>query len=296
MTPNENLRGIAWALFSVVTSSAMAVSVRALSEHFSPQMVLTMRAGFSTLLVLIAVLALPWARRQLKITVPWAHAARGFCIAVSTLLGFYTIANLPLATSTVLFFTAPIFAVIIAAVFQKEAVGPRRWSAVIAGFIGALIILRPDADGVNIAMVSAVGCSLFFAIALTLSRQVGGADGPVSAFATSVVVTVMFAFPVSITTFALPTTLPLWGLVVLLVATGAARNIADIQAYRFADAAVVGPIAYLRLVLIGGAGFILFGEVPDAPTLIGAIIIIAATLYIARREAQLGKKGAGGGV
>jgi drug/metabolite transporter (DMT)-like permease len=273
----------------------MTVSVRALTEHFSPQMVLTLRAGLSTLLVVAIFALLPAVRHYFRISVPWAHIARGLCMAISTLLGFYTLANIPLATATVLFFTAPIFAVIIAATVQKERVGPRRWAAVFAGFLGALIILRPSSDGVDIAMLTAVGSSVFFATALTLSRQVGGADGAVSAFATSVAVTVLLAFPLSIGSFALPDTVPVWALVLLLVATGGARNIADIQAYRYADAGVVGPIAYLRLVLIGAAGFLWFGEIPDEATLLGAAIIISSTLYIARREARLGKKSAGGG-
>ena len=72
-----------------------------------------------------------------------------------------------------------------------------------------------------------------------------------------------------------------------LVAAGAARGVADIQAYRHGEASVMGVIAYLRLVLIGGAGYFMFAETPDAATLLGGAIIIGATLYIAQREARL---------
>ncbi|MEL7215108.1 MAG: DMT family transporter [Pseudomonadota bacterium] len=291
----DNIRGIAWALLSVVTSSVMTVTVRAMTDHFSPSMTLALRAGLSVILLVVLAAAMTNLRHHLRFTLLRAHLLRGLCIGVSTLLGFYTIAHIPLATATVLFFTAPIFAVIIAATVQGEPVGPRRWSAVIAGFVGALIILRPGFDGFEPAMLAALGSSVFFATALTMSRQVAGADGPIAAFASSVVVTVIFATPFALPDFALPGTLPLWALALLLVATGGARNIADIQAYRYGDAGVVGPIAYLRLVLIGAAGFVLFGEVPDGPTLVGAVIIIASAFYIARREAQLSKARAGGG-
>lgn len=293
MNAVENLRGIGWALFSVCVSSIMTISVRALAEAFSPAMILMMRAGISLFLLAMILLLLTRYRYLFAITAWPAHTIRGLCIAVSTLLGFYALATIPIATATVLFFTAPVFAVLISAVFQGETVGLRRWSAVIAGFCGALIILRPGLGTFNPDMLAAIASSIFFATALTLSRRVAGADGPVSAFATSVVMTSIFAFPFALPVWELPTNLPLWALVIVLVVTGGARNIADIQAYRYGDAGVVGPIAYLRLIIVGVAGFIWFDEVPDAVTIIGALIIISATLYIAQRERQLGRQSRG---
>ncbi|MBB5516105.1 drug/metabolite transporter (DMT)-like permease [Rubricella aquisinus] len=286
----DNLRGIGWMLFSVLTASAMTVSVRALSADFSAAMVLLLRAGVSALLILAIVIPFTRLRRQLRFSQPKAHLLRGFFIAGSTLMGFYTIAEMPLATATILFFTAPIFAVILAALVHGERVGPRRWSAVIAGFLGALVILRPGYVPFELAMVTALGSSLMFAGALTMSRGIAQQDGPLPAFISSVFITVIFAIPFAAPSFALPVGVASWSIVAVLVVTGAARNIADIQAYRFADASVVGPIAYLRIVFIGIAGYVLFGEGIDGPTLIGAVIIIGSTLYIARREAMKRRK------
>lgn len=276
----DNARGLAWMFFSVVTASAMSVAVRYVAADVDSRMVVTLRAGVTTLIIL-AVLPLIW--RKLRFTSPRDHLIRGALIGFSTHLGFFTLVHLPLATSTVLFFTAPIFATILAAVFQGERVGPRRWGAVLAGFAGALIILRPGFIGLEIAMLTALGSSLLFAIALSMSRRIARVDGALSAFVSSVVVTLVISVPIALPVWQMPQgSSALIGLAVLVVC-GAARNVGDIQAYRYADAGLLAPITYLRLVLIGGAGYVLFGEVIDSYTAAGAAMIVASTLYIAHR-------------
>lgn len=287
----DNTRGILWMLFSVLTASVMTISVRELSQDFSAAMVLLLRAGVSSLLIVLIILPVTGLRKQLRFSQPKVHLIRGLFIAGSTLMGFYTIAEMPLATATILFFTAPIFAVILAALVHGEKVGPRRWSAVFAGFVGALVILRPGYIPFEFAMLTALGSSLMFAGALTMSRGIAQADGPLSAFVSSVFITTVFAIPFAAPSFALPMGLATWAVALVLVVTGGARNIADLQAYRYADASVLGPIAYLRIVFIGAAGYFLFDESVDMPTLIGAVIIIGSTLYIAQREAAKRRAG-----
>ncbi|MEO0911692.1 MAG: DMT family transporter, partial [Pseudomonadota bacterium] len=158
--------------------------------------------------------------------------------------------------------------------------------AVLAGFAGALIILRPGFQELHPAMLAALGSSALFAIALLQSRGLAEADGAFSAYTSSVIITTIISLPLMSGGWGLPQTGLTWGLVLLLTATGVARGVADIQAYRHGEASLLGPITYLRLVLIGGAGYLLYDEIIDGPTLLGAAIIIAATLYIARREAQ----------
>lgn len=276
----DNARGLAWMFFSVVTASAMSVAVRFVSDDVDSRMIVTLRAGVTTLIIL-AVLPFIW--RRLRFTSPRDHLIRGALIGLSTHLGFYTLVHLPLATATVLFFTAPIFATILAATFQNERVGPRRWGAVAAGFAGALIILRPGFNALDAAMLAALGSSLLFAIALSMSRRVARADGPLSAFVSSVLVTVVISLPLAVPVWEMPHSTTGWVAVAVLVICGAARNVGDIQAYRYADAGLLAPITYLRLVLIGGAGYLLFDELIDGYTGAGAMLIVASTLYIAHR-------------
>ncbi|SET21739.1 DMT family transporter [Oceanicella actignis] len=282
----DNLRGVAWMLFSVAAASAMTVAVRALSEDIDSRMIVFLRAGV-TLALIAPLLALPAFRARLRFSRPWMHAARGLMIAVSTQMGFYAIAHLPLATSTVLFFTAPIFATLLAGPVNGERVGPRRWAAVLTGFAGALIILRPGFAAPEPAMLVALGSSLLFASALSTARGLAQADGPVSTYVSSVAATALVALPAALPVWRLPEGGAAWAALATLVAAGAARGVADIQAYRHGEASVVGVVAYLRLVLIGGAGYLMFSEIPDAATVAGGAVIVGATLYIAQREARL---------
>ncbi len=287
----NNVQGIVWILISVIGSSAMSVAVREVSLELDSRMIVMLRAVISALIILAALILISPLRRQMRFTRPWSHVIRGTLIAVSTHLGFYTLANIPLATATILFFTAPIFATLLAGPVHGEKVGPRRWAAVGFGFLGALIILRPGSGALHPAMLGALGSSALFAIALTLSRNLARADGPVATYFSSVVITVIITLPVIGPYYALPTTSGTWVAVAILVTMGALRGYADIQAYSYGEASVVAPFTYLRLVLVGLAGYLMFNELPDMPTLVGAAVIILATLYIARREALKKKPG-----
>lgn len=287
---HDNFRGILWALVSMVGASLMALAVRGVVEQMDSRMAVMFRAGLTSFLILIAVVIFAKLRRDLRFSRPGLHLLRGGLISVSTNLGFYTIMFIPLTTATVLFFTAPIFATILGVVLHRERVGPRRILAVSAGFIGALVILRPGFDGFHPAMLAALGSSALFAIALSLSRNLANADGALSTYFSSVVITAIVTLPMALPVWHMPTDWITWFAVAILVVTSAVRGFADIQAYRYAEAASLAPIAYLRLVLIGVGAYFLFSEGMDVPTWIGAAIIIGATLYIARREAQLRRK------
>jgi len=292
-TPNteapliDNRRAIWWLLMSVFTASLMTLSVRGLSLSMSPTSVVLWRAGVTTLVCFVALGFSAKLRSQMRFSRPRMHLVRGLLIGFSTMLGFYSIAKLELATVTVLFFMAPIFATLLSIVFRGEQVGPRRWVAIFFGFLGACIILRPGFGAFHPAMLAALGSSAMFALALNFSRGLADADGPVATYVSSVVITTIVTLPFAWDTLAMPESGMVWALVAVCVVTGALRGVGDIQAYRLGEASVLAPITYLRLVFIGGAGYLLFDEVPDAATLAGAVVIIGATLYIALREAQL---------
>ncbi len=286
----DNYRAIIWALISVIGASAMSLAVRGVVLEIDSRMVVMFRAGVTSLVLLALIIAWPRMRRNLRFSRPGLHLLRGGLIGVSTNLGFYTLAHIPLATATVLFFTAPIFATILGAVVHGERVGPRRIAAVIAGVIGALVILRPGFEAFHPAMLTALGSSALFSVALTLSRDLANADGALSTYFSSVVITVLVTLPVVVPVWEYPDTPILWFAMAIVVAMSALRGVADIQAYRYGEAAILAPIAYLRLVLIGVGAWLLFAETIDAATWVGAAIIISATLYIALREARLRKK------
>jgi len=155
---------------------------------------------------------------------------------------------------------------------------------------GAVIILQPGFGTFHPAMLVALLSSFLFALALNLSREVAQADGAIATFMSSAVMTLLVATPFALPVFAMPQDWWVWAMLGTVAATGAIRSVSDIQAYRLGEASVVAPFTYLRLVIVGLAGFLMFDEIPGIATLLGALVIITSTLYIALREARLRQK------
>lgn len=286
----DNLQAIWWILLSVVGSSAMSVAVRDVSTQLDSSAIVFLRSIMATGLILVAALLFARLRRQMRFSQPVKHLVRGTLIGSSTYFGFYAIAHLPMAKVTVLFFLAPIWATLLATIVHKERVGIRRVLAIAIGFCGALVILRPGFGTFEPAMLSALLSSVLFALALTMSRGLARQDGAASVYFSSVVITAVISLPFAAPVMALPEDPRGYLALVAIVVMGGMRGYADIEAYRHGEASVLAPITYLRLVLIGVAAYFLYQEVPDTYTIVGGMIVISATLYIALREARLKKR------
>ena len=152
----NNRLGIIWILMSVSFASVMSILVKELGQTFDSRLLVLFRAGLLTIFLCLPVVAIPAFRHRLRFSKPYLHIFRGLLIAFSTHLGFFTLTVLPIATTIVLFFTAPIFATILSIFINKERVGLRRWLAVIIGFFGVLIVLQPGFEGSYTAMFSAL--------------------------------------------------------------------------------------------------------------------------------------------
>jgi drug/metabolite transporter (DMT)-like permease len=282
----DNVAGGMWALASVLAATVMTVGVREAAVGVDTRMVVLLRS-MMILAAFALIVPLPQVRAALRFSRPWLHLLRGCLLGAAIQLGFHTIAEVPLATATVLFFTAPIFATLLAGPINGERIGPRRMGAVAVGFLGALIILRPGTGDMDLAMLGGLGSSLLFALALTLSRGVAAADGALSAFMSSVAITALISIPIAAPVWALPEAPDLWIAVAVTAVAGALRGISDLESYRRGEASVMGVISYLRLVALGLIGWLMFDETPDALTLIGGAVIIGSTLYITHRERRL---------
>ena len=280
----ENWRGILWAMLSVIGASAMAISVRGASLGLDTRLLVGYRLFFTLILIGILILIVPRLRSKVYFKQPRAHLIRGILMAFSVHLGFYTLSIVPLAAAAILFATAPIFATIISVAMGRETIGIRRTLAILVGFIGTIIVMRPSSEIIDTNMIYGIGSSIFFSFSLVMSRNLARTDGPLSTListsAIGLIVTIPLAAPVfEITT---DTNIILWTLVLIIF--GILRQYSDIQAYTYAQAAVIAPISYFRVVLIGLMAYLFFNEIPVVTTYIGATIIIAATIYITNRE------------
>jgi drug/metabolite transporter (DMT)-like permease len=286
----NNRLGLIWILISVFFASIMAISVKELGQIFDSRLLVLFRAGLLIFFLGIPALIVSDFRKKLKFTEPKLHISRGILIAFSTHLGFYTLTKLPIATTTVLFFTAPIFATVLSIYINKEKVGYRRWFAVIIGFLGVIIILQPGFNGFYFAMITALFSSFLFAVALAYSRRIVLADGVVSTYLSSVLITFLISIPIAYSLLessyfgSIP--MHILALIILLATTSFLRGIGDMQAYRYGEAAILAPFTYLRLILVGIVGYFLWGEIPNFVTLLGAFVIIGSAIYIGHRETK----------
>lgn len=283
----SNREGALWMLASVAGATGMTIAVRLLTPDVHTAMLAFLRAAFAGVLVLPFFMRARATGVRLRFTAWKLHLARGILIGVALNLGFYSIWHLPMATATILFFTAPVFATLLAGPILGEYAGPRRWAAIGCGFLGAVIVLRPGFGELEPAMLTSLGSSIAFALVLLIGKLAARADGNDAVFVSSSLVVTVATLPPALFYWSVPGEAWLWAAIGLLVGASALRQYADIRAYSAGEAGFLAPFSYLRLVTVGLAGYVLFGETVDAWTIAGGTVIIVSTLYIALRESAL---------
>jgi drug/metabolite transporter (DMT)-like permease len=282
---SPNAEGALWMLASVAGASAMTVIIRILTPDIHSTMVAFLRASLAVFVVLPLLWRARTPERRLSFSAWPLHLVRGLLIAFALNAGFYAIWKLPMATATILFFMGPIYATIIAQVFLAERVGPRRWTAIGVGFLGALVILRPGIEPISLGIVMALLSSVAFSASLIIGKDLSRRDSSDSVFVSSTVVVAFGALPPALYNWELPVDAWQWALIAALVAVTSVRTYSDIRAFAVGEVGFIAPFAYLRLLVVGVAGYVWFDEVLDWPTVLGGAVIVASTLYISLREA-----------
>lgn len=225
----------------------------------------------------------------------WLHVARGVLMAVVTVLFFAALVVMPIADAIAIFFVGPFIFTLLSAMFLGESIGWRRITAILIGFAGALLIIRPSYDIFGTTALLPVAAAFGFALYMVLTRKLARGASLADAVAMqfyaglygAIALTVALAFgPVTGAGF-LAISMPSgveWGLLGLLgvIATGA--HILVVLAARRIGAAQIAPFQYLEIVGAATLGFIFFDDFPDPLTWIGIAIIVASGLYVYYRE------------
>lgn len=287
---SDNTRGIIWMLVSGVLFSCMAALIKFVGTNFDAMQMAFFRTSFG-LLAILPFVFLSGGLRVIRTRRPWGHLLRGLCGAVAMCSMFYAISVLPLADATAYTFTKPLFLVLLASLFLGEKIRLRRATATAIGFSGILLMMQGQGfrGELDWAALVALGGAAMVAVVVVQVKLLMRTEAPI---------TVLFWFGVISTLLtAIPALLvwvhPSWEELVLLIAigiTGASAQSCLIRGYRVAEATVIAPFDYVRLLYAGAFGYFLFGEVPGWWTIAGAGVVVVATLYIAFRETQLGKK------
>ena len=278
------MRGPLLMLAATAVLTCMHASVRHVSDGMHTFEITFFRNLFG--LVAILPLALRAGIGSLRSRQPGLQILRSAFGVVAMFTWFYGLSAVPIAQATALSFTAVIFGSIGAALVLGERMGPRRWSAVVAGFAGTLVILRPGVTDVDPAAFIVVLSSICWAGAMLTVKRLSITDSVVCIVTWNSVLLTVLSLPMALSVWVTPSLEQLlWLSLIGILAT--LGHLAMTGAFKASDAAVVFPVDYMRLLWAAVIGYLAFGEIPDIWTWVGGTIIFASTIYIAYREATL---------
>lgn len=265
---------------------------KGLSGSVSPGQVAWSRFFFQTLILLPFVLRAGALRVRGRL---WIHAARGFLIALATLLFFTSLGKLPLADAISIFFVEPFILTLLAALVLGERIGWRRMLAVAVGFCGALVIIRPSYAVFGVTALLPMGAALAFACYVVLTRWLVREESVVTMQftaglfgAATMTAGLWFGMEAGIEmlTPAWPTARE-WLLLAALGAIGTSGHMLIVQAIRRVGASLVAPFQYLEIISATLLGLVFFGDFPDTTTWLGVAIIVGSGLFVFFRERQV---------
>lgn len=281
--PASRLAGIACMVAATSVFATMDALVKWLVAAYPVIQVMAFRSAFA----LVVVVPMLWVGGfgQLATGRKWAHLLRSLIGLIAIGCFFQALDDLPLAQVTGIFFAAPLMMTALSVPLLKEKVGPRRWAAVAVGFLGVLLIVRPDRAVLNGGMVAALAGTVLYAVVMVLIRDMSR---------TEKTVTIVFWFTVSSTLVSGALAPWHWvaptGRDVALLAAvgllGGAGQLLATQAVRLAPVSVVAPFDYLHLVFATGYGWVLWRDWPSLSTLAGSAVIMVCGLYVLHREAR----------
>ncbi|HJP21136.1 MAG TPA: DMT family transporter [Alphaproteobacteria bacterium] len=248
-----------------------------------PQVIWARFAGHLVVMILIFGPRNGWGLVRAKH--PIIQLSRSALIMGATVFYFIALHFISQPTAAVIGFTGPLVVVILSIPILGEQVGLRRWAAVFAGFVGAVIIIRPGLGVMHWAAMLVLGTAFCYALYQVLTRKVSFADAP----QTSNFYTGLVGFLVLSAVLPFDVRWPDSGAHVAAFAglgvLGAIGHYFVVKAYEFGPASVISPFGYFQLIGATVVGYSVFGDFPDAVTWLGAAVIVASGLYIIHREA-----------
>ncbi len=279
----SNMRGILWIAFSGILFALLNVFTLIPAHHLNSYVMAFMRYAAGTLLLLPLIVRLG-RHRAFDTERKTLHITRGVIHAGGMFLWFAALPLITLAELTALGFTGPIFVTIGAALFLGEDVRLRRWAAVLIGFGGAMIIIRPGFTEVGIGAICVLISTPIFSASNLISKALARTDSANTIVIWQHLVIVTCAAPVAFFFWQSPT----WTDLLWFLAAGACGTLGHIcqqRGYQIADITLLQPIGFLSLIWNTLLGLFLFSQSPDLWTFVGAAVIFASATYISHREA-----------
>lgn len=277
----STLAGIAWMILSCLCFAIVWAMIRIASDQVSAFMIIFFRTFVGALALMPNYFRDGWSFLQTERL--GVHAIRGFTAITATFGIFYAVTVAPLSLVVAISYAAPLFTTLGAVLVFKESIRARRITALVVGFLGMLLVLRPDQTVWSIGVVSAIVGTLGIAASMLTIKALAPTDQ------TRTIVAYAFLMPLPVTfAVALPDwTWPDSQTLLLLLAIGLIASVGQFalaKSFAKADASAVLPFDFVRLLAATALGALLFDEALELLTLVGAVVILGASVYLAHRE------------
>ncbi len=284
---NNNQFAIFLIIISIIFGTLMGTFIKLAQEELNVFTTGFLRFFFGFLIITPYILKTKFevfSTKNLKI-----HILRSALNLPAMLLGFAALAMLPLEKMTAIHFIVPIIVTILAVILLKEKIYLYRSIALVMGFLGMLIILRPGIIDISIGIYMALISSLIWSVVIILTKKVSKDDSAITILSHQYVYMSLFSFPLVIYFWDQPS---LKTIIFILCAamSGTILHIALNHAYKLVDVTMTQPYSFLGLVVSSIIGYFVFSDKPDFYTWLGASVIFCGVLLISYRELQLNKE------
>jgi drug/metabolite transporter (DMT)-like permease len=297
------VRGAVYLLINALLLTALSYLIRVAGQTLPTFEIFFFRNLFMVS-VLIPLALRPGRPNAFRTRHVGLHMTRGVLSFLSMIAFYWSFMNLPFAESTALMYTMPLFIIVLSVLFLGERVGWRRSLATICGFAGVVLMLAPGMTAFSIALLAPLSIGLGDGVITLVIKRLTRTESVLSILTYMCCVAfVLSGLSILLVTFALESSalqrLAAWktpdlrelAILALLTASSGVAQMFNIMGWRAGETTALAPVTYTQIVFAGIVGFAAFGEIPPLTAGLGAVIIVGSTLYIARREAQLAKRG-----
>ena len=265
----------------------VAVLVRWVGTDLPASQAAFIRYLFGTLM--LAPIFIRIARKELHVNAPGLMTVRGVAHGAGVILWFFAMARIPMAEVTAIGYLTPIIVTLAAAMFLGERLQARRIIAVIIGFVGVLVILRPGFQTLSIGQFAQLGTTPLFALSFILTKKLTDTDSNTVIVAMLSLICTVILFIPAVFNWS-PVSMRDYVLLFLTAGFATLGHFTVTHAFRCAPIAALQPVSYLQLIWAILLGVVLFGDVIDIYVVVGGAILVLSTSYIAHRESVVAKQ------
>jgi drug/metabolite transporter (DMT)-like permease len=285
MSQQRQLLGIVLLVIAMALFSSKDVLVKMMDGYYSPVVVMWAQMSFASLFF-TPVIAVKYGPSSLWPKTPLLQIMRATSVITGIGMFYWSISLIPLAEATAISFVAPLVTTSLSPMMLRERIGLRRWIAVLIGFIGILIVLRPEFNGDRLGYLIAFGAGVMIGVFYTFNRLLAGEAPPLVNQTYSSIIGAILLTP-----FIFSVWVPIRGedmiLILSFCAIAALGQTCLFSSFLHGEASILAPLTLSQIVFATFFGHLFFNDFPDTMSILGIIIVISSAAYIAIRETRV---------